>query len=117
MTQRAYRENGCDRDFVGDDAFRTAWFSFSRIQLLGDSFQCALCGPNPEVVIFDGVTAGFHAKHRTSTLTPPTTILPGAPVRANVQVPIQQTSLVWGKLRADAQKAVRWRLGPRSAQP
>lgn len=110
VIQRTYLESGCITSFVSDDAFRTAWFSFTRIQDLGDSFQCELCGPDPKVVIFDGVTASFSNKHQTSTLCPPTLIQPDAPKRSNVRPPVQSTSIVWGKLRASAQKAVRWRL-------
>ncbi|EJD37193.1 hypothetical protein AURDEDRAFT_22368, partial [Auricularia subglabra TFB-10046 SS5] len=74
VVQRGYEENLSAHSFVGDDAFRTAWYSFRRIQHLGDSFQCTTCGDNPRAIIFDGVTASFNAKHRTSTLTPPTTV-------------------------------------------
>ncbi|KZV95692.1 hypothetical protein EXIGLDRAFT_563691, partial [Exidia glandulosa HHB12029] len=85
VIQRTYMESECRTSFVSDDAFRTAWFSFTRIQDLGDSFQCDVCGPNPEVVIFDGVTASFSNKHQTSSLCPPTLIQPDAPKRLEVQ--------------------------------
>lgn len=110
VISRSYVEAESAIDFVPDNAFRTAYFSFTRIQQLGDSFQCDICGPNPRVVIFDGVTAGFHNAHQTSTLCPPTLIMPDAPVRENVRPPVSSTALVWGKLRMRAQKAVRWRL-------
>ncbi|EJD39347.1 hypothetical protein AURDEDRAFT_29512, partial [Auricularia subglabra TFB-10046 SS5] len=74
VTQRTYLENGCKVPFVNDDTFRTAWYSFMRIQDLGDSFRCDKCGPNPRVVLFDGVTVSYNTKHITSTLTPPTLV-------------------------------------------
>lgn len=107
---RSYIETQCPIDFVGEDAFRTAYFSFTQIQDLGDSFQCTTCGPNPRVVIFDGVTASYDKKHQTSSLSPPTLIHPDAPKRAEVRPTIESTSIVWGRLRASAQKAVRWRM-------
>lgn len=110
VVQRCYKGSESPIDFVPDDAFRTAFFSFTRVQQLGDSFKCDVCGENPPVVIFDGVTAGFSNKHQTSTLCPPTLIMPDAPVRDNLLKPEKPMSLVWGKLRADVQKAVRWRL-------
>lgn len=116
VVRRSYVEAECEVEFVSDDAFRTAFFSFTRIQDLGDSFRCETCGDNPEVVIFDGVTAGFSNKHQTSTLCPPTLIMPNAPRRESVQTPGSSTALVWGKLRAAALKAVRWRLALRGGR-
>ncbi|EJD39864.1 hypothetical protein AURDEDRAFT_70811, partial [Auricularia subglabra TFB-10046 SS5] len=58
--------------FVSNRTLRSVWFSFTRIQQLGDSFTCDKCGPQPSVVILDGVTAGFGVKHETGSLRPPT---------------------------------------------
>lgn len=111
VIRRSYVESGSAVDFCGDEAFRNAWFSFTRVQDLSDSFGCEICGPNPKVVIFDGVTAGFNTKHCTSTLRPPTVVQPGAPRRGEADTPVESTALVWGTLRASALRAVRWRLG------
>ncbi|EJD44711.1 hypothetical protein AURDEDRAFT_20794, partial [Auricularia subglabra TFB-10046 SS5] len=110
---RNYAEEGSTVAFVktplGHDP-RTAWFSFSRIQALGDSFVCDKCGPDPNIIIFDGVTAGFNAKHITQTLRPPTLLDATSPVRTNVVVPASPLTFVPNeKLRSRAQQAVRWR--------
>ncbi|EJD49301.1 hypothetical protein AURDEDRAFT_24749, partial [Auricularia subglabra TFB-10046 SS5] len=84
---RDYHEHQSPQPFVSDDTFRKTWFSFSHIQVLGDSFKCDLCGDRPRCIIFDGVTAGFDASQLTSSLRPPTTIQPGAPVRHQVRKP------------------------------
>ncbi|EJD45047.1 hypothetical protein AURDEDRAFT_29004, partial [Auricularia subglabra TFB-10046 SS5] len=82
---REYLEHRSPVSFVSDDTFRKVWFSFTRVQVLGDSFTCEICGPNPRCIIFDGVTAGFDETQITSTLKPPTLIQPGAPVRMSVR--------------------------------
>ncbi|EJD32956.1 hypothetical protein AURDEDRAFT_21844, partial [Auricularia subglabra TFB-10046 SS5] len=87
---RSYLEHGPANpqpsdDFVSDETFRRVWYSWRRLQLLGDTFSCDDCGPSPPTVIFDGLTAGFPGKYVTPTLTPPTTVLPGAPVRDSVR--------------------------------
>ncbi|KZV82496.1 hypothetical protein EXIGLDRAFT_589289, partial [Exidia glandulosa HHB12029] len=74
VIRRTYLDSESPLPFVADDAFRTTWFSFTRVQDLGDSFQCEQCGPDPSVVIFDGVTASFSNKQQTSSLSPPTLI-------------------------------------------
>ncbi|EJD32929.1 hypothetical protein AURDEDRAFT_27618, partial [Auricularia subglabra TFB-10046 SS5] len=70
--------------FVSNRRLRTAWFSFSRIQQLADSFMCEVCGPEPLIVIFDGVTAGFDVKHATESLRPPTLPSEASIKRVNV---------------------------------
>ncbi|EJD45382.1 hypothetical protein AURDEDRAFT_64607, partial [Auricularia subglabra TFB-10046 SS5] len=81
---RNYVEESSPISFVSNKVFRTAWFLFSRIQTLSDSFVCDQCGPDPDIVLFDGVTAGFNTKHVTQSLRPPTTIDETAPARTNV---------------------------------
>lgn len=109
IVERDYETYGSPRRFVRDKAFRTAWFSFSSIQDLGVSFQCSLCGDNPKTVILDGVTAGFGARHVTTSLQPPTMIHADAPKRPNVR-PVPENTVVTGRLRATALKVVRWKL-------
>ncbi|EJD36474.1 hypothetical protein AURDEDRAFT_74183, partial [Auricularia subglabra TFB-10046 SS5] len=67
--------------FVSNRRLRTAWYSFSRIQDLSDSFMCE---PEPLIVIFDGVTAGFDVKHVTESLRPPTMPVESSVKRVNV---------------------------------
>jgi hypothetical protein len=72
------------------DQFREAWFAFARLQKVQDSFGCPRCGPVPDVVIADGVTAGFSHKHVTSSLAPPTLSTSISPVHPNVRPPSKQ---------------------------
>ncbi|EJD40648.1 hypothetical protein AURDEDRAFT_24039, partial [Auricularia subglabra TFB-10046 SS5] len=83
--ERNYVEHGSTSNFVSDETFRRVWYTFRRVQLLGDSFECKDCGPNPSCVIFDGLTAGIPTANLTSTLAPPTRIVPDAPVRHTVR--------------------------------
>ncbi|EJD40639.1 hypothetical protein AURDEDRAFT_19730, partial [Auricularia subglabra TFB-10046 SS5] len=82
---RSYMEHGSSSSFVSDETFRRVWYTFRRVQILGDSFECKDCGPNPPCVIFDGLTAGIPASKLTSTLAPPTKLVPDAPVRHSVR--------------------------------
>ncbi|EJD37299.1 hypothetical protein AURDEDRAFT_173697 [Auricularia subglabra TFB-10046 SS5] len=76
-----------------------------------NSFACSKCGDSPEVLIFDGVTAGFAVEHCTGTLRPPTAReAEDGPVRANVRPLAEKLTLVTGRLRIEAQNAVRWRM-------
>lgn len=45
---------------------------------------CAICGPNPENVIWDGVTVAFSKKKLLPTLQPPTTMSPNSPAHDNI---------------------------------
>ncbi|EJD54900.1 hypothetical protein AURDEDRAFT_21524, partial [Auricularia subglabra TFB-10046 SS5] len=82
----SYAEHQSPVPFVSDTAWRAVWFSFLRIQQLINSFACSKCGDCPEVLIFDGVTAGFAVEHCTGTLRPPTAReAADGPVRANVR--------------------------------
>jgi hypothetical protein len=106
---RTYHDHGSSVDFVKGDRFRDAWFAFARIQDLGDSFRCDICGPNPEVVIADGVTAGFQKRRATYSLRPPTCSADESPRRLSVK-PVPHTMLVPTKAtRVAALNAVRWR--------
>ncbi|EJD39793.1 hypothetical protein AURDEDRAFT_19681, partial [Auricularia subglabra TFB-10046 SS5] len=69
--------------FVCEQTFRLVYYAFSRIQKLGCQFAfvCGTCGPEPEVLLFDGVTAGYNAKFCTEALRPPTTIDADSPAR------------------------------------
>lgn len=59
--------------FVSEDLFRAVWFAFVKLQLFENDMQCLECGPQPEDVIWDGVTLAFGRKHIESSLRPPTT--------------------------------------------
>jgi hypothetical protein len=57
--------------FVSLHIFCSAWFAFIRLQQLSTNMQCSRCGPNPRIVIADGVSISF-PRHRVSGLHPPT---------------------------------------------
>jgi hypothetical protein len=57
--------------FVSLGVFCSAWFGFIRLQQLQTNMQCSRCGPNPPIVIADGVSISF-PKHKVSGLRPPT---------------------------------------------
>ncbi|EJD32947.1 hypothetical protein AURDEDRAFT_22038, partial [Auricularia subglabra TFB-10046 SS5] len=84
MVNRKYFDTQSPVPFVASKCFRAAWYSFSFVQDLGDSFKCDPCGPNPRIVLFDGITAGFNVKHVTGSLQPPTMTTSESITRANV---------------------------------
>ena len=57
--------------FVSLHVFCSAWFAFIRLQKLETNMQCSRCGPNPQIVIADGVSISF-PRHRVAGLRPPT---------------------------------------------
>jgi hypothetical protein len=57
--------------FVSLHVFCSAWFAFVRIQQLETSMQCSRCGPNPQIVIADGVSISF-PRRKVAGLKPPT---------------------------------------------
>ena len=59
-------------EFCDDEIFEYAWFAFIRLQEIESSMQCSRCGPNPKVVIADGISVSFPSHHRTESLRPPT---------------------------------------------
>lgn len=114
IVERDYKVYKSPIPFVDNNAFRTAWYSFTRVQDLGVSFQCSQCGENPDVIILDGVTAGFSARHVNSSLKPPTTIYENSPDRPNVVA--VRTAAVAGAIRRTAMSVVRWKLALRKGK-
>lgn len=57
--------------FCSLQTFLNAWFAFVELQAIDSKMQCIQCGPNPPVVIADGISVAF-AKNRVESLTPPT---------------------------------------------
>jgi hypothetical protein len=51
--------------------FEKAYFAFTALQEIGSDMRCSLCGPDPQVVIADGVSISF-SSHRVESLRPPT---------------------------------------------
>ena len=51
--------------------FVLAYFAYIRLQRIASGMQCLQCGPNPSIVIADGIAVSF-PKHRVESLQPPT---------------------------------------------
>jgi hypothetical protein len=70
-TIHCYTQKLSEFAFCGYDSFKDAWFEFIQVQEIQHSMRCPHCGPNPSVVIADGISLGF-ASHRVESLRPPT---------------------------------------------
>lgn len=91
VTSSRYNTYQSTHAFVSVGLFRSAWFTFVQLQDFGDDMVCTICGPDPETVIWDGVTVAFSKKKLLPSLQPPTTIFTNSPVRGNVRYyPAQQ---------------------------
>ncbi len=66
----AYVEDDSPVSFCRLQTFQDAWFAFIRLQEIGSTMQCPICGPNPAVIIADGVAVSFPS-HRVESLEPP----------------------------------------------
>ena len=91
-------------EFCSLQTLLSAWFAFVRLQSLDDSMECPQCGPNPTVVIADGMSVSF-SKNKVIGLKPPTVSDKNL---AHVRLPSQsvRTTCFTGpqKLRALIQK-------------
>ncbi|KAK1222325.1 hypothetical protein PQX77_014832 [Marasmius sp. AFHP31] len=76
---RIYSGRGCA--FVKEDLFQSVWFAYVSLQDFSRDMICPKCGPEPETLIWDGVTLGFGRKHLLDSLKPPTHTYPSAPTR------------------------------------
>ena len=115
ITKKRYQGTDCGIEFAGEDSFRTAWFSFTRIQHTYSVATCDTCGDRPDCIIFDGQTGGFSAEHATSTLQPPTTIMPDSTHRQGAVKAARQTAAVPGAIGKRSRLAVRWRMNLNSS--
>src|SRR5271169_660072 len=59
-------------EFCDGEIFEYAWCAFIHLQEIQSSMVCSRCGPNPKVVIADGISVSFPSHHRTEGLRPPT---------------------------------------------
>lgn len=80
-----YQMYASRRPFVSEGLFRSAWFAFVQLQEFKDDMICTICGPNLEIVIWDGVTVAFSKKKIVSSLQPPTTTSTNSPSRGNIR--------------------------------
>lgn len=111
VMEREYEMYASKVPFMGEDRFRTCWFSFMNVQACGDAFSCDICGPSPRVVVVDGVTVGFQKRKQTSTLRPPTHTCSASAFHQDVKPPKTPLQLVPDlQLRKQAIALVRWAL-------
>ncbi|EAU92068.2 hypothetical protein CC1G_06055 [Coprinopsis cinerea okayama7 len=101
---RRYRATG--DSFMGEDLFRTVWFSYVSLQGFSSDMKCSRCGDYPETVIWDGITLAFGRKHLTSTLKPPTKVSDSSLVRRNVRYNPRQQLILDAALRKQVRLAV-----------
>lgn len=114
---REYEMCGSTVPFMGEDRFRTSWFSFLNLQVCRDDFQCSICKEDPRVVVVDGVTVSFQKRMQTSTLQPPTHACEESARHEDVRTPKEKLQLVGdAKVRKPAVELVRWAMeGGRAA--
>lgn len=106
---REYETYASPTPFMGEDRFRTCWFSFMNLQVCDDSFCCEECGEAPRVVVIDGVTLNFQKRKQTSTLKPPTHTCSKSAFHEDVKPPRVHLQLVADSaLRKDSIALVRW---------
>jgi CxC4 like cysteine cluster associated with KDZ transposases len=67
----SYKNKSFVAPFCAEQTFRTTWYAFIKLQHINSDMQCNQCGPNPEIVIADGVSISF-AKRQLGNLRPPT---------------------------------------------
>ena len=72
LIQGEYLSSQSPVAFCDDEIFEYAWFAFIRLQEIESTMECSRCGPNPKVVIADGISVSFPSHHRTESLRPPT---------------------------------------------
>lgn len=106
---REYMESESATPFMSPDIFRTLWFSFVRLQVNEHAFECSICGPDPPVIVADGISAGFDLKQLRQGLRPPTAVDDASPVVEDV-IRHDPTALISdAKVRKLAIRLVRWR--------
>jgi len=72
VIQQRYERFTTGGSFVSIEIFRAVWFKYAALQSFGNDMRCPVCGPEPRIVIFDGITLAYGKKHLTSSLRPPT---------------------------------------------
>lgn len=97
VVTRRYANGG--HDFMSEELFRSAWFSYVRIQQFDSDMQCIQCGPSPDDVIWDGVTLAFGRKHVLGSLKPPTMTEKDSPIHSNRRYIYSQQALTDRSLR------------------
>ena len=67
-----YQNHRSSIPFIGEKAFRSAWFAYIRLVHFDNDMICPRCGLTPKVTIWDGVTLAFSKKNLLPTIWPPT---------------------------------------------
>lgn len=93
--------------FMGEDLFRSIWFSYVSLISFGNDLKCRDCGDAPETVIWDGVSISFGRKKVKTTLQPPALINTDSITRHSTKYYPNQQFLEKRKLRADVRKVLK----------
>lgn len=109
IMSRRYKDYKSHRKFLYHKTFRSAWFSYTKIQAFEGDMQCPECGPCPESVICDGTALRMNEKYVLPTVKPPTVSEEGSTIRASRYVGKQQV-IEDPKLRKDIKRIIE---GPR----
>jgi hypothetical protein len=80
-----YKTYNSPTPFVSEDVFRAAWFAYVQLQNFVNDMSCMICGPNPERVIWDGVTIAYRKEKILPSLQPPTFTSSESPIRDSVR--------------------------------
>lgn len=71
---RWYRDSGTITSFCSDETFVRVWFAYVQLLDIDSKMTCPRCGPNPDVIIVDGVSLSTHISKLTQSIRPPTTV-------------------------------------------
>lgn len=89
---------------MGDDLFRSVFFSYVCLIAFDNDLKCKLCGDSPDTIVWDGITLSFGKKHIRSTLRPPTITSPASISRNRTKYYPGQQAITDRKVRADIRK-------------
>lgn len=106
VTQTARIYDNVGTTFMGQDLFRSVWFSFAFIQNYVGDMVCDDCKSCPDTTIFDGITLAFGKKHLQGTLRPPTLSHPESLQRPSIKYFPAQQLLLDKTLRAQIRSAL-----------
>ncbi|KAK7685317.1 hypothetical protein QCA50_011680 [Cerrena zonata] len=70
--RRWYQDSGTNTSFCSDETFVRVWFAYVRLLDIDSKMTCPKCGPNPDVIIVDGVSLSTHVSKLTKHIQPPT---------------------------------------------
>ncbi|KAK7687207.1 hypothetical protein QCA50_009712 [Cerrena zonata] len=73
--RRWYEDNSAINShltFCSDETFVRVWFAFIQLLDIDSKMVCPQCGPNPDIIIVDGVSLSTHVSKLTRHIHPPT---------------------------------------------